>query len=147
MGVYNRAKFKLINGTLDLDAATPEIRILLLKSSAPAFNPDHNVVNDLVPGTNEVSVAGYSRKTLASVSVTEDDTSDFAKVAAADVTFATLATGQTIGAAVVYKRAAAGSDVDANDEVIAHYSLGAGTPTNGGDVVIQWNAGGFLQVT
>lgn len=146
--VYNRAKYKLLDGTADLDAGTPELRCLLLKSGV-SFDVDHNVVNDLVPGTNEISVSGYARQTLSGVALTENDTNDRGEAEANQVTFSSLAAGQTIGAAVVYKRASAGSDTDASDWLIGYYDV-TDTPTNGGDVVIQFDSaspGDFLRIT
>lgn len=145
--VYNRAKFKLLDGTADLDASTPEIRCLLLKSSV-SFNEDHNVVSDLTPGTNEISVSGYTRQTLAGVSVSQDNSDNRGEASANQVTFSGLATGQTVGAAVVYKRASAGSDTDASDWLIGFYDL-TDTPTNGGDIIVRFdnaNPGDFLRV-
>src|SRR3990172_5913398 len=90
--VTNRCKYELFTGDANLDAA--DLRVLLLKSSAPTA--DTNIVNDLTPGTNECNVASYARKTLAGETVTEDDTNDFAYLDATDPVCAVLETGQTI---------------------------------------------------
>jgi hypothetical protein len=88
--VTNKCKFELFTGDANLDAA--DLRMLLLKSGTPTADTDF--VSDLTPGTNEVTVAGYARQTLAGETVTEDDTNDFAYLDATDPVFAGLATGE-----------------------------------------------------
>lgn len=139
-GVYNRAKYMMLDGTLDLPTAA-DLRVLLVNASY-SFNPDHNFVSDVV--ANEISVAGYSRQALTTESITEDDANDMAYLDADDVVFASLAAGQTVGGAVLYKFNAA----DAAAEVIAFYDV-TDTPTNGGNITIQWAApasGGVLKL-
>lgn len=141
-GVYNRAKYMLADGTLDLPT-TADLRVLLVKSTY-TFDPDHNFVSDVIAGSQEISVGGYSRQALANETITEDDANDFAYLDADDSVFTSLASGQTIGGAVVYKFNAA----DASAEVIAFYDT-TDTLTNGGNVTIQWNTpanGGVLKL-
>jgi hypothetical protein len=128
--VYTRGIFEIFGANTDLDSA--DLRLLLLKNTYSA-NKDHNVVNDVISGSLEISVVGYSRQTLASKTLTEDDTNDMVYLDANDVTFAGLATGQTFQWAVLFRHT--GSDATA--PVIAGYDLGA-TPTAGADVVVQW---------
>lgn len=146
--VYNRAKFRLLKGDMDFDlGGNLAVRCLLLKSGV-AFNPDHNVVNDLTPGTNEISVGGYLRQTVGGVAVSQVDGSDWGAVQGNQVTFSALASGQTIGAAVLFLRLGA-SDADATDPLIAYYDL-TDTPTNGGDVTVRFGGaspGDFLRLT
>lgn len=127
--VTNKFKYEVFTGDANLDAA--DLRILLLKSSAPTA--DTNFVDDLVPATNELSVSGYSRHTLASETVTEDDANDFAYLDATDPVFTALATGQTITWAVLFRHT--GSDATA--PVYAGYDV-TDTPTNGGNVTLQF---------
>lgn len=137
--VTNKCKFELFTGDANLDAA--DLRMLLLKSGAP--DPDVNFVSDLVPATNELSVAGYARVALAGETVTEDDTNDFAYLDATDPTFATLAAGQTVTWGILFRFVS----TDANSPVYAGYDV-TDTPTNGGDVTIQFAApasGGALK--
>ena len=70
--VTNRGAYRMARG--DLLWLSDTFRMLLLKSSwAPTAQQirDLNVVDDLVPGTNEISVSGYSRQTLANKTITD----------------------------------------------------------------------------
>lgn len=127
--VTNKAKYELFTGDANLDAA--DLRVLLLKTYV--IDADDNFVDDLVPGTNEVSVSGYSRQTLSGETVTEDDTNDFAYLDATDPVFSSLATGETVVGAVLFRHT--GSDATA--PVYAGYDV-TDTPTNGGNITIQF---------
>ena len=127
--VTNKCKYELFTGDANLDAA--DLRMLLLKSGTPT--PDTNFVSDLTPGTNELTVGGYARQTLAGETVTEDDTLDFAYLDATDPVFTALVTGETITWAILYRFVT----VDADSPVYAAYDV-ADTPTNGGNVTIQF---------
>jgi hypothetical protein len=140
-GVYNKGKYLLGSDTVTLVGS--DLRVLLVKSTY-TFDADHNFVSDVIAGSLEISVAGYSRQPLTTETFTEDDTNDFAYLDADDVTFASLTAGQTVGGAVLYKYNAA----DASAEVIAFYDV-VDTATNGGDIVIQWATpanGGVLKI-
>jgi hypothetical protein len=129
-GVYNRGKYQLATGAINL--ATADLRVLLVKSTY-ALDADHNFVADVVAGASEISVAGYARQALANKTVTEDDTNDFAYLDADDVVFAALVAGQTVGGAVLFVH----TGVDATAVVLGFYDL-TDTPTNGGDITVQW---------
>ncbi|MGH9256588.1 MAG: hypothetical protein ACRD3C_18665 [Vicinamibacterales bacterium] len=137
--VTNRAKFHLFTGDANLDAA--DLRVLLLKNYV--IDPDDNFVADLVPGTNEITVAGYARQTLASETVTEDDTNDFAYLDATDPAFTGLASGETVVGGVLLRQVTNDSD----SPVYAGYDV-TDAPTNGGDMTLQFNTpanGGALK--
>lgn len=137
--VTNKCKFELFTGDANLDAA--DLRLLLLKGGTPTA--DTNFVNDLTPGSNELTVSGYARHTLAGETVTEDDTNDFAYLDATDAVFTALATGETITWAILFRHT--GSDATA--PVYCAYDV-TDTPTNGGDITIQFNTpanGGALK--
>jgi hypothetical protein len=131
-GVYNKGKYLI--ATQGASLATCDLRLLLV-NAAYSFSAAHNFVSDVV--ANEISVGGYARQALTSEAVTEDDGNNRAYLDADDVTFAALVVGQTIGGAVLYKFNAA----DASAELVAFYDV-TDTPTNGGDVIIQWAAPG-----
>jgi len=146
--VTNRGKF--LAGTVDLDAST--FRVMLLSTS---FTSDdaQNLVDDGTttdPQSYEISVGGYSRQSLG-LTAFEDDTNDFAGLDGADSTFTALAAGATVGWACVYRYSTSGSPnttSDTGQEVIALYDV-TDTPTNGGDITIQWastSAGGVLKL-
>jgi hypothetical protein len=141
-GVYNRGKYLIANAGANL--ASADLRVLLVKDTY-VFDATHNFVSDVIAGAKEISVAGYARQALANKTLTEDDANNFAYLDADDALFATLAAGQTVGGAVLYKFNAA----DGAAEVIAFYDP-VDTLTNGGDITVIWNApasGGVLKLT
>ena len=68
---------------------------------------------------------------------------------ASDVTFTGLAAGATIGWAILYRYSTSGGTTsDTGQDLIAAYDV-TDTPTNGGDITIQWastSAGGVLKL-
>jgi len=136
--VTNRGKYEVFT----LDVAAQDLRVLLLKTYS-VLDIDDNVIDDLVPGTNEVSVGGYSRQTLAGETITEDDSANVAYLDATDPVFTSLVTGETVQGAILFRHT--GSDATA--PVWAGYDL-TDTPTNGGNITVQFQApasGGALQ--
>lgn len=132
-GVYNRGKF-LIGTGLNLDTAALH---LVLVANTYTFNNDHNTLVDLEGSEITTStVTGYVRQVLNNTSVVEDDTNDFAYLTADNVTFTTLGTGNTIGGAVLVANTGGGT-TNANSQLLAFYDI-VDTPTNGGDITIQW---------
>lgn len=125
--VTNRCKFELFTGDANLDAA--DLRMLLLKTAGPTV--DTNVVADIV--ANEITVSGYARQALAGETVTEDDTGDFAYLDAVDPVWTSLAAGETIVFAVLFRQT--GSDATA--PVYCGYDI-VDTATNGGDITISF---------
>lgn len=135
---YNIACKKAVDAGLNL--ATADVRVLLLKSTY-TYDPDHQFVADLTPGSNEISVAGYSRQALANQTTTQDNTNNRAEGDADDAVFTALTTGQTIAAAVYYVQVTN----DADSWLIGYVDTGGfPIPTNGGNVTIQHNAEGYL---
>lgn len=135
-GVYNRGKQCIMT----MNVAAQDLRVMLVNSSY-TFADTHNFVSDI---GNEISVVGYSRQALTSITVTEDDANDFSYLDANDATFSALTTGQTVAGAILYIHNA--SDAAAN--IVAYYDV-TDTPTNGGDITIQWAApasGGVLKL-
>lgn len=112
---------------------------LMLVTTGYTYSHDHNTIDDGTtsdPVSYEIAPSGYSRQPLASDTVFEDDTNDFAGLDHANVTFSSLASGATIGAAVLYRYSTSGGTTsDTGQDFVAYYSLTA-TPTNGGDIVI-----------
>lgn len=141
---YNKGKYDVMSGDTVLLASG--IKCMLVNSGY-AFNADHNFVSDVV--ANEIGVSGYTggfngagRKVLTAKTVTEDDGNDWAYFDAGDLTWTTLATGVTIGGAILIRELT----TDANSVVLAFMDL-TDTPTNGGDITISWNASGILRIT
>lgn len=146
-GVYNREKRNLANGTSNLAEAGLDLRVMLVNTGY-TFNPDHNFVDNSGAGDpidQEITVGGYARQALANQTVTQDDTNDFAYLDADDAVFTALASGQTIGGAIVFDNA---GGADTARFLIAFYDL-TDTATNGGNVTIQWATpanGGVLKL-
>ena len=139
--LYNRGLKSILNG--DVTLGTETIKALLVDSGY-VLDVDHNVVNDLTPGTNELSGTGYVRKTLTSVTITQDDTNDRATLDAADITWSSINAG-TADAMVLY--ITQNSDNDADNILLAYIDSG-GFPslTDGGDLTVQFNTAGILYI-
>jgi len=137
---YNTAKKRLLDAGFNW--ASVDVRALLV-TSGYSVDPDDTFVDDLTPGSNELSGTGYVRKALASESTSQDNTNDRAEGDADDVTWSAINAG-TAAAVVLY----AFVTNDADSWLIAYVDTG-GFPitTNGGDLTIQWNAEGILQLT
>ncbi len=134
--VYNRGKYLLMNGGLDLD--TDDIRVLLVTSSYTA-NADHDYVADV---TNELSGGNYVRKARAGESVSLDDTNDRAYFDATDTVWTALgAVAGTPAAVVVYKLVTNDSD----SPLIAYVEITAPPAPNSADYTVAWNSGGLVR--
>lgn len=141
--VYNNAKTLFFgSNTLDLDAGGDTYKVLLLKSSE-SYDPDDEFVSELA---NEVSGGGYARQTFAGRVVTQDDTDDRAEASGNNSVFPTVATGQTIGAAVIFKDL---GGADSANILVSFHNL-TNTPATGENVTVKWDGGSssgdFLRV-
>jgi len=137
--VYNRAKKQILSGELQLGSVT--LRALLV-GSLYTFNPDQDFVSQV---TAELAGGGYARQTLTGVAFLEDDAGDRGRAQAAKVTFAAIATGQTIAGAVVFVN----TGVDATSTLLSYYPIFA-TPTDGSVPELLFDAanpGDFLRGT
>jgi hypothetical protein len=154
-GVYNRGLYLV--SQKDLDSTT--LRLMLV-STGYVFDPDHARVSYTGANTSqspahfEISVGGYARQSLAALADFQDDVNDFAGLDATDVTFAALVAGQTVGGAVLYLYSSSGNSTglattgDSGQDLLSFYDV-TDTPTNGGDITIQWastSAGGVLKI-
>ena len=138
---FTRSAAKIWQQTLDIYTVSTK---LILVQSSYTFSQSHEFVNDL--GANEVSVGGYARAvngTSFNLSQQTDEaaTPDTVRmIFDQNVTFAALAAGQTIGAAIlIFDTGVAGTS-----PLLFHYGLATPTATNGGDIVIgtdQLNGG------
>lgn len=146
--VYNRGKYLLSSGGVVW--GTTDVRALLLVTGdngalpSSAWDVDLNDVAALLAVTNidEMTGTGYSRKTLAGFSVTEDDANNRVVLDASDVTWTAIDAG-TARAIVVYKYNAA----DASAELISLHDTNFPKTTNGGDLTVQWPATGVVLAT
>jgi len=134
--VYDDYKVGTLDGTYDWDSAD-QVDCLLLRADGvtPTYVSSHEFVSDMLghAQNTEISVGGYSRVTsLGGKSVTE--TLGFANGLIAKAVFTSLAAGQDVGAAVLYRFITN----DAASPLIAFFNV-ADTATNGGDIEIRWN--------
>lgn len=135
--MYNKGLAEIMNGGIDLDGDSLK---LLLVTTAYTADKDHDFVNDV--SGSEVSVSGYARQTLASKTVTADNTNDRGVFDAADVSFSALTAGQTIGGAVIFEDR---GGADSANPVICFIDL-ADTATNGATLTITWSANGIFYI-
>jgi len=132
--------------TISVTADT--LKVMLLGTGTPyTQNPDHRFVSSVV--ASEIAVSGYTggfggagRKTLASRTLVADDSNDRGVFDAADVTWTALGAGDTIAFVVLFKELTS----DALSPLIAVFDV-TDTPTNGGDITIQWSSNGLITLT
>lgn len=127
-----------MNGSIDLDTDT--IKVALVTSS---YTPDQDTHDNFDDVTNEVTGTGYTAggATLASVTVTADNTDNEGVFDAADVTWSTSTI--TARGAVVYKS----TGTAATSPLIAYYDFGSDQISSNGDFTIAWNAGGLISLS
>lgn len=127
------------------DGAT--IKLMVLKAAAAdATLKDLNTVAAILgdASTTEADFTNYARPTLASLTVTVDDTGNKVDVDAADVVFAAAggATNNTTTDVVIYE------DVDTTDaNAIPLVQLDAVFTTDGNDVTLQFAADGWFSAS
>lgn len=136
-GAYQYGMSKILDGTIDLDTTT--LKIMLLASSY-TYNPDHDGVDDLteISGASGYTggFGGAGRKT-ATVAISVDNTNNKVIVTFTDLTWTALGTGATIGGAALVREITN----DAGSIPICFFDL-TDTPTNGGDITIDFAAAG-----
>lgn len=138
--IYNSAKKKLIDGSIDLDSDT--IKVALVQSGYTPNIDSHDFFDDI---TNEVSASGYTAggAALANKAITVDAANDRAYLDADDTSWSA---GATITAryAVIYKSTGTAS----TSPLIGFIDFGTDRSVPSGDVfLMQWSApssGGIL---
>lgn len=146
--LYGRGGLRLIIG----NAQTPTIDWLGdtiqlgLSTSTHVPNKDDTFLDDagaddFVDG--ELSGTGYSRQTLAGKTLVYDAANDRVEFDANDVTFTAINAG-TAAQATLHRD----NTTDATSPCLGNIDTG-GFPvvTNGGDVIVQWNASGIILLT
>lgn len=137
---YNDGKMKILDGTIDLD--TDAIKVSLHTST---YSPDidgHTFFSDL---DNELGASGgYTAggETLASKTVSADDTNDRGVFDAADLTWNALTPSAAYRYGVVYKD----TGVSSTSPLIAYLDFGANQDPAGSDFTIQWHTDGILYI-
>lgn len=135
--IYNSFKRDIMNGGIDLDTDT--IKVALVTST---YTPDQDAHDNFDDVTNEVSGTNYTAggATLASVTVSVDNTDNEGVFDAADVTWATSTI--TARGAVVYKS----TGVASTSKLICYLDFGSDKISTAGDFVIQWGSEGILNL-
>jgi hypothetical protein len=135
--IYNSFKRDIMNGGIDLDTDT--IKVALVTSS---YTPDQDAHDNFDDVTNEVSGTGYTAggATLASVSISADNTDNEGVFDAADVTWSSSTI--TARGAVIYKSTGTAS----TSKLIAYIDFGADKSSSSGDFTIQWDSEGILNL-
>jgi hypothetical protein len=131
-----------------VDVIADSLKVMLLGTATPYTpDPDHRFVSSVV--ASEISVTGYTggfggsgRKALASRTLSADDANDRSAFDAADVTWTALGTGATIAYVALFKELTS----DALSPLIALFDV-TDTPTNGGDITIQWSSSPSALIT
>lgn len=148
---YTRGMQALTTGGIDMDSDT--LKLMLVKSSYTATKADVSVAYGVSsnPNTEELSVSGYTggfagsgRKTVT-ITQQVNDGANRVEFAIDDQTWTSLAAGQTIGGAILYKHLTN----DTSSTLIAFFDL-TDTPTNGGNITLDFAtlaAGGNMQIT
>ena len=155
--ITNKGLEQIANGGIDFD--THVIRALAATTdSAGTPTRDHDFLSDLLTTVlTEVSVSGYSRATLTSGSVSEDDTDDEAEVDYDDISFGTtVAAGETVKGVVIYKQVGGDDSTPADDVFLAWIDgdadgdwsarTGGGLVLGGGEFKLPLNAEGLFKL-
>jgi len=139
--VYTEAKRALLAGELDMD--THDIRVMLVDSTTTADTEEDATTISGITTLGELSGTGYARVALANEAVAADNANDRGEFDADDAAWTGIDAG-TAQAALVFRHVTN----DTDSVPIAYIDTG-GFPivTNGGNLTIQWNAEGILQLT
>lgn len=138
---YTRGLYEMASGIV---YTTAGLKLLLVDANY-TFDKDHDYVSDVV--ANELTGTGYTggfggsgRKSLATKTLTLDDTNDRIVLDADDLTWSGINAG-TAAAAILFRELTN----DASSPLWAYLDP-ANVVTNGGDVTLIWNAAGILRI-
>jgi len=138
--IYNHFKEQILLGAIDCSGDTFKIMLL---GAGYSFSPDGNNGYANVSAQEISPTAGYSAggETLTGLTVTQNDTGDYAKWDAGNVTWSSLATA-VIDNAIIYDDTIT---TPVAKPLCVHFVIE--TDSNGGDYSLNFNAGGILQVS
>jgi hypothetical protein len=133
---YGKGVLKVVNGQIDLDTDTLKV---MLVNEAYTTDKDHEFASSV--SSYEISTSGYAggfggsgRKT-ATVATQYNATDDRVEVVINDITWSSLQSGVTIGAAILIKEVTN----DAASPIIAVWDFTTNIATNGGDFTMDFN--------
>lgn len=150
--LYTNALREALNRLLVSATGSVIVRAMLERSTS-GYTPDidHDFLDAFTGGSGvELSVTGYSRQTLGSKSTANDDTADRAEFTHGVITFASLASGQTAKAMLLYLQVG-GDDTTPEDDILLAYLDTMGgvldfpIATNGGDFTFTVDLEGLIQ--
>lgn len=143
--VFDNAKELLLKGDLDFDEAGHDIRVMLCMTNTTADTEKDKATISGFTTLDEMDGANYVRKALANQLVSEDNPNNRGEFDADNVVWTALGAGTRQVAGIVVFRFVTN---DTDSIPIAWIDTG-GFPftANGGDVTVQWNAEGILQLT
>lgn len=142
---YTPFKTNLMKGSFDMQEAGNDIRVALLMTNTTADTEEDAEFVATFATLDEMDGANYVRKNLGTQAVNMDTVNNRGEFDAVDVTWTALGAGtRSIAGFLVFKFVTN----DAASPNIAFIDSG-GFPiaANGGDLTIQFNAEGILQVT
>lgn len=143
--VYDHAKFLLLEGLLDFQEASDDIRIALVMTNTTVDTEKAKATISAFTTLDEYDGANYARKACANQAVTEVGGSNLGKFSFDAITWTALGIGtRQCQGLLLYKHVTN----DADSIPIAFIDTG-GFPFdgNGGNVTLTPNAAGFLQAT
>ena len=149
--IYTRATSSIATGTWDFSSATPDIRAALVTTNTTLdTEPDIATVAGATT-EGELTTSGYTANGIAltSEAANEDAANNRTEFDAADITYSSLATATSnVQAVVVYAFISAFITTSIPIAwVESGFNPTTGIPTNGGDIVVSWNAQGIIQFT
>lgn len=144
--VFNIAKGKIAYYA-GLPAANDALIVVPIETTgivSDATMRDYDTLSDLLAGASNEQTSNMTRKTLASVTVTVDDTNDRVDVDAADPVWSAV-TGNAISALVVCydPDTTGGTDAD----LIPLVKLDCAMTPDGSDFTAQFAAAGFYRAS
>lgn len=139
-GAYNRFASRILGAT---NLLTATVRCMLV-TSGYTFDADHDFVDDVTPGSNEITNTNYARQTLSSPVIELDDTNNRGEIVWNDPSFTNLAAGDTIAAAIFYEFI-----TNDSDSPLICYVDSAGFPfaPNTNTFTVGINAEGLIQLS
>ena len=143
--VLDNAKEQLLLGTIDFSA--DDIRVALLMTNTTADTEKGAATIAGYTTVDDFDGSGYTAggAALAGEAVAEDTGNNRGEFDATDLTFSSLGAGtRQIAGALVYKFV-----TNFNSSIPIAWIDTGGFPitANGGDITLQWNAEGILQLT
>lgn len=146
-GVFNIAKGK-IRYYAELPAANDALLVVLLKSTGLDADDTLNNYHDLgalLAVNHECDFTNYARQTLASVSVSEDDTNNWVNLSASNFTYTAAggATNNTVGKLLIAYDPDTTSGTDSSVIPLTYHDCSF--TTDGTDVTIQLASSGWAR--